>query len=494
MEKKTFTPAIYYSSPVSASNSLNSLSLLSTDTNANFQQIYDLMSLFASYLRHPAVAFDMYVHEIVMRLIGTLFSSFVWLHMKKLDKMIETVANSSNNNNNNNTNPNAPSSSSTATPNAVNNQAALVDSLAQSLRWQPLANSQAESATGLTYAYAFTFNNSQIKSTADSMFVHCMRMLCVMAAVIDESALPSTLTANLAAGSTAVSAPPPPQSTSSSASSTSIPTGATPQTSATASSSSLAPQSSAQSSSSIGNIINNNTETSPSFIRSKLNNITELRQSKTTSSPVLSSSSSSTSSSTNKSSSGISLPSVGGDTSSSTSEQSGSSSLLPKTTTNVYLGYFQSSSHYLKLYETTKLAYNVYKKSPQIGAYDRFTSLLKQTLHMFAQLLESSLSVHEVGPHLDEILLYLRVLFTIEPSCTVKCVTLCLKSLFGLNLAGLMYEYVQQQLIKLGTANTSTTTTPVLSPSNASLSSMQNNIIPMSAPLSSRFCFISNDS
>ena len=160
----------------------------------------------------------------------------------------------------------------------------------------------------------------------------------------------------------------------------------------------------------------------------------------------------------------------GGDQS---NDASGQSSSLPKTNTSVYLGYFQASSHYLNLYETSKLAFNLYKKSAQqIGAYDRFTNLVKGTLYLFAQLLEASLSVHEVGPHLDEILLYLRVLFTIEPSCTVKCVTLCLKSLFGLNLSGLLFEYIQQQLTKLvssaSSASTSKASTTATTPTGSS--------------------------
>ena len=125
------------------------------------------------------------------------------------------------------------------------------------------------------------------------------------------------------------------------------------------------------------------------------------------------------------------------------------STSLPKTTTSVYLGFFQNSSYYLKLYETLKVAFNSYKKSPNINTYDRFTQIVKSSLKLLAQLLESALSVHEIGPHLDEILLYLKIIFAIEPSCSVKCVTLCLKSLFSLNLSGLMLEYLQQQMAKI---------------------------------------------
>ena len=137
------------------------------------------------------------------------------------------------------------------------------------------------------------------------------------------------------------------------------------------------------------------------------------------------------------------------------------SSSLPKTTTNVYLGYFQSSSIYLKLYETTKISFNSYKKSPSIGVYDRFLQTVKATLKLFSQLLEAGLGVYEIGPHLDEILLYLKVIFTVDPSSSVKCVTLSLKALFNLNLSGLMFEYIQQQL---NAATTNQLSSPTLPP------------------------------
>ncbi len=119
---------------------------------------------------------------------------------------------------------------------------------------------------------------------------------------------------------------------------------------------------------------------------------------------------------------------------------------MPKSSTNAYLGCFQNSASYLKLYETTKQSFSSYKKTPNIGVYDKFLQLTKSTLKLFAQLLEAGLGVHEVGPHLDEILLYLKVIFSIDPSSSVKCVTLCLKSLFNLNLSGIMFEYLQQKL------------------------------------------------
>lgn len=89
---QTFEPAIFYSSPVSAVNTLNSISLLSADvsnSNSNYQQIYDLLAMLVAYLKHPTVAFDFYVHDIVLRLVGHLLCSYTWLWMKKLDKMVD---------------------------------------------------------------------------------------------------------------------------------------------------------------------------------------------------------------------------------------------------------------------------------------------------------------------------------------------------------------------------------------------------------------------
>lgn len=123
-----------------------------------------------------------------------------------------------------------------------------------------------------------------------------------------------------------------------------------------------------------------------------------------------------------------------------------SSSSLPKTATNIYIGYFQNSSYYLKLYETIRISYSSYKKSSKVALHERFLEIVKSTLKLFAQLLEVGLGVHELGPHLDEILLYLKVIFAVDPSSAVKCVTMSLKALFSLNLSGLMFEYLQQQL------------------------------------------------
>ena len=277
-----------------------------------------------------------------------------------------------------------------------------------------------------------------------------MRMLCVLACVIEESALPSNLTSNLSAGSTAVA---PAQS-----SQTLIPEQMSSSTNPTSTST--------------------NRSASPSFIRSKFSGMGENNKNlKTTSASSIKD----TRRPSNSGSTSIQsdIPSISQNTSDSVIG-SASSSSLPKTTTSVYLGFFQNSSYYLKLYETLKIAFNSYKKSPNINTYDRFTQVVKSTLKMLAQLLESALSVHEIGPHLDELLLYLKIIFSIESSCSVKCVTLCLKSLFSLNLSGLMLEYMQQQINKILNSNNSNNSESQTVPTGNSKASN----LPTSMPLS----------
>jgi hypothetical protein len=303
------------------------------------------------------------------------------------------------------------------------------------------------------------FNSQQLKTTIDQLFVHSMRMLCVLACVIDDTALPSNLTTNLSAGSTAVAAaPPPPQ--------TSIPVAADQLNLTTNAANTTT-----------GSSSSNNRSTSPNFIRSKFSSMTENNKN------LKASSNSSTKESRRPSAtSSISSQSESSSISQNLSDSSGiGSSSLPKTTTSVYLGFFQNSSYYLKLYETLKIAFNSYKKSPSINTYDRFTQIVKSTLRLFAQLLESALSVHEIGPHLDEILLYLKIIFSIEPSCSVKCVTLCLKSLFSLNMSGLMLEYLQQQMNKILNLNTPQSGSSQSTSLNSNISSSN---LPTPIPLS----------
>jgi hypothetical protein len=85
-------------------------------------------------LKHPHVAFDIYAHDIVMRLIGSLYCSRAWLSMKKLDKLVQEVHFNLN------------SANSAATPavmhQCINVVHSLLDTLNSSLRIQPFPHSQ----------------------------------------------------------------------------------------------------------------------------------------------------------------------------------------------------------------------------------------------------------------------------------------------------------------------------------------------------------------
>jgi hypothetical protein len=396
---QVYEPAIFYAS------------------NPNSNQVLDLINILIALLKHPNVSFDLNVHDILLRLIGSLYCSLSWLTMKKLDKIVQEIYFNLNNN-------------SGITANNIIQS--LLDTLNNALKIQVMQNSLAEQESSLNYSYAFGFNNQNVKNCIDQLFVHTMKMLCVLACVIDESSLPSSLTSNLNAGSTAVSAQPPPPPTQGTTQNTGVQT-----TQQNQPLNSYNPSGSSSS-------------TPGFFLKSKLNTLTENKiLSRNNSTASLNSSISSVSlSSSTLNSSNLSVSST-----SSNTEQIQQQYSLPKPNSNVYLGNFQNSSHYLKLYEMLKISFNIYKKSSSLSSYDKFNQILKTTLKTFAQLLECALSVNETGLHLDEILLYLKVLFTIEPSCSIKCVTLTLKSLFGLNLSGLMFEYLQQQIIKTSNLN-----------------------------------------
>ena len=293
---QTYTPAIFYSS-----------------------QIYDIFHLVISYIKHPWLAFDLYGNEILLSLIGRIFSSCAWLNLVRMDNIVQQMT--------------------------YSGSVEMVNSLLKTSQCSP---SQCELATGLIYNYSLLFNNVSLKSGTDQVFAHIMRMMCVLACVIDETALPSALTANLSAGSTGVSPP----------TITNIPP--------------------------------------PSVIESLGEKTKQTNDQKST-----------------KPFGTIKSPekAQASSNSSDKSDSSMNASTLPKTTNNVYLGFFQNSSIYLKLYETAKVGFSIYKKSPSVGNYDRFCQLIKTTLRVLAEFLEAGLGVHEVGPHLDEILLYLKVNF-----------------------------------------------------------------------------------
>ena len=264
--------------------------------------LVDLLNLLVSYLHHSFVAFDLYIHEIILRVIGSLFCAAVWKFIIKLD------------------------------PNLVN-----LDFLNTSQPWYLLLNTQ------------FLIN------TADTLFTHLMHFLCLISSVVDES------------------------------------------------------------------LLSNNS----SFSSSSANPANLITS---TLSGVVSTSKTSVNSSTT-----ISIATNQRFLKPDNSDKQQQQNEAKINNNNSFMGSFQNSSIYLKLYDSVKLAYNSYKKSPHIGINDKFFKCVRSILKLLSQLMECAFSTNETSKYLDESLIYLKILFNIDSANVVKCVTQMLKSLFRMN-------------------------------------------------------------
>jgi huntingtin len=63
----------------------------------------------------------------------------------------------------------------------------------------------------------------------------------------------------------------------------------------------------------------------------------------------------------------------------------------------------------------------LYQITLDSGASEKFVSLLRVTLETLSQLLEVG-TLNEAGRIAEEVLSYLRLTVTVEPTATVKCV------------------------------------------------------------------------
>ena len=149
----------------------------------------ELLGVSVALLRHPhMVASDMYAHDLLMRLCGNVLCSCSWLNMRRVDNMVRAL------------------SGAGGGPLDETGQRRLLETLSATLKpptkqqqqqqqQHHASTTQAEMITGLSvYSYALTFNNAELRAATDQLFVHSMRMLCLLACVIEESALPSALT------------------------------------------------------------------------------------------------------------------------------------------------------------------------------------------------------------------------------------------------------------------------------------------------------------
>ncbi|XP_063237175.1 huntingtin isoform X2 [Bacillus rossius redtenbacheri] len=97
------------------------------------------------------------------------------------------------------------------------------------------------------------------------------------------------------------------------------------------------------------------------------------------------------------------------------------------------MGLFANLPHYMKLYDMIKSAYTNYKITLDNASSEKFVCLLQTVLKTLSQLLEVS-TLCEVGRIVEEILAYMRLTITVEPSHTIICVQQLLKCLFGTNV------------------------------------------------------------
>lgn len=74
-----------------------------------------------------------------------------------------------------------------------------------------------------------------------------------------------------------------------------------------------------------------------------------------------------------------------------------------------------------------------------IHASENFLNLIQITLNVFSQILEISTMV-ETRRIAEEVLHYLKSIFTLDPTSTVECVQQLLKSLFSCNLTSNISE------------------------------------------------------
>ncbi|RUS73694.1 hypothetical protein EGW08_018541 [Elysia chlorotica] len=98
------------------------------------------------------------------------------------------------------------------------------------------------------------------------------------------------------------------------------------------------------------------------------------------------------------------------------------------------LGAFYNIPQYMKLFEIIRGSYSNFKTSLDLTSSDKFCLTLKAVLTALSQLLEIA-TLYDVGKVTEELLGYLKITMSLEPTWTVLCVQQLLKALFGTNLA-----------------------------------------------------------
>lgn len=138
--------------------------------------------------------------------------------------------------------------------------------------------------------------------------------------------------------------------------------------------------------------------------------------------------------------------SIGKSHASSEKEEKNEKEKLPLkiTVSSTALGSFIGVPHYLRFCDVLRSAFSNYKLSLDIQSSERFSSLLNACLTALSKVLEIA-TVVEIGEYAEEILCYLKITVSMEPTSTILCVQQLLKALFATNLSSL-WEGPQQAI------------------------------------------------
>ncbi|XP_054259364.1 huntingtin-like [Macrosteles quadrilineatus] len=122
-------------------------------------------------------------------------------------------------------------------------------------------------------------------------------------------------------------------------------------------------------------------------------------------------------------------------------------------------GNFTHLPHYSKLFDNLRSAYTNHKTQLECG--DKMAGLLGSVLLCISQVLEFS-TLAETGRCAEELLLYLRVVVSLEPTASVATVQQLLKSLFGSNRVAAWEEEGKMSLPEQHSPSHCNTTTTTL--------------------------------
>lgn len=110
---------------------------------------------------------------------------------------------------------------------------------------------------------------------------------------------------------------------------------------------------------------------------------------------------------------------------------------------------FAHSRVYMKLYEMLLGTYETYKTTLDSNEVDKFSLFLRTVLDVFSQVLEI-VTFEDIEKYTEDILMYLKTIFTVEPTMTVQAVQQLLKGLFGTNFVNQL-DLDDQLIMKIAT-------------------------------------------